>query len=186
MADDPHVWCSFAKASNKDAVAALTSCRYVRYPLLVSPGYVITSSHLCYAGPAACNFILVADSAENASSTDVDAVVTGNLFNPGFHFTLLPTTHLDVSEIVPAQQSLAAAGGPRIWLDQEDLSITIDSSTALPSGAHCDIRTTDDHSQAWSCSGADGGEWARVYSETPDLVGRRAVRVSVYNCVTNV
>ncbi|KAF8879454.1 hypothetical protein BD779DRAFT_1788920 [Infundibulicybe gibba] len=96
------------------------------------------------------------DSAENASSIDVDAVVTGNLFKPGFNFTLPPTTHLDMAKC-SRTQSLAAAGGSRIWLDNE--------GSLLPSiPLRRSLRTTDDHSQAWSCSGADEGEWARVYS----------------------
>ncbi|KAF8875323.1 hypothetical protein BD779DRAFT_1678326 [Infundibulicybe gibba] len=100
---------------------------------LDSPGYVIKSSR---------------DNAGSVSSIDAEAAITGNLFKSGFNFTLPPMNDLSRGDIVPARQSLADAGGPLIWLDDEGFSVGIDSLSRNP---RCIPETTDDRNQVWGC-----------------------------------
>ncbi|KAF8877388.1 hypothetical protein BD779DRAFT_1629001 [Infundibulicybe gibba] len=122
---------------------------------LDSPGYVIKSSRV--NGSAVDDQLLttppyivfIANSAGNVNSIDADAAITGNLFKSGFNFTFPPMNDLSRGDIVPARQSLADAGGPRIWLDDEGFSVGIDSFS--PINPHCSLQTTDDRNQAWGC-----------------------------------
>ncbi|KAF8879460.1 hypothetical protein BD779DRAFT_1612891 [Infundibulicybe gibba] len=127
---------------------------------LDSPGYVVRSSRVNASAvqdqllttPPYIAFV-ANPAGGDVRSIDVDATVTGNLFKSGFNFTLPAVNDLGKGEVVPARQSLAAAGGPRIWLDDEGLSVGIDPVS--PIAPRCNLETRDDRSQAWACQTAN-------------------------------
>ncbi|KAF8877386.1 hypothetical protein BD779DRAFT_114438 [Infundibulicybe gibba] len=121
---------------------------------LDSPGYVTQSSQV--VGSAVEDQLLttppyivfIADSVGDVGSIDVDVAITGNLFKPGFNFTLPPVNNLSRGDVASAWASLTA-GGPRIWLDDEGFSVGINS--VAPIDSRCRPRTTDGENQSWSC-----------------------------------
>ncbi|KAF8993280.1 hypothetical protein BDQ17DRAFT_151393 [Cyathus striatus] len=109
---------------------------------LDSPGYIIHSSTVTaedasnnmLTSPSYINFI--SNPTRNLDDINVDESLTGNLYKSGFNFTF--------PEIIPSSNKPAFTSsqpfelaGPRIWLDEEGLSVSVDQFQSITTQVYC-------------------------------------------------
>ncbi|TFK31131.1 hypothetical protein BDQ12DRAFT_694521 [Crucibulum laeve] len=124
-----------------------------------SPGYVTRSSivpastltNQLLANPS--YLVSVSNPDQNLSHVNVDEALSSNLFKVGFNFTLPGTKVPSDGNTVPALSTPRFnVAGPRIWLDSEGYSVTVDQSTMIAQNFSCPVSSyPDTRTQVWSC-----------------------------------
>ncbi|TFK31295.1 hypothetical protein BDQ12DRAFT_751048 [Crucibulum laeve] len=125
-----------------------------------SPGYVTRSSTVpastvmnqLLANPS--YLVSVSNPDQNLSHVNIDEALSSNLFKVGFNFTLPGTIPPGDVSTVPAPSSPHFnSTGPRIWLDGEGYSMSVDQATMVAQNFSCPITSLPEtRSQVWSCA----------------------------------
>ncbi|KIK03992.1 hypothetical protein K443DRAFT_94105 [Laccaria amethystina LaAM-08-1] len=123
---------------------------------LDSPGYVVRSkttnaaslSQDIVINPAYITY--VSNPTGNVNDIDAEGSIAANLFKSGLNFTLPGVTEPGVREIVSSSQSIDNTG-PRIWLDEDGLSVSVDQSVMVTTDAICPLQTLTNTTQGWKC-----------------------------------
>ena len=123
---------------------------------LDSPGYVVRSnttnatslSQDVVSNPAYITYI--SNPTGNVNDIDTEGSIAANLFRSGLNFTLPGVNEPGVREIVSSSQ-LINNTGPRIWLDEDGLSVSVDQSVMVTTDAICLVQTLTNTTQGWKC-----------------------------------
>ncbi|TFK37924.1 hypothetical protein BDQ12DRAFT_735865 [Crucibulum laeve] len=122
---------------------------------LDSPGYITKSTTVDVSASLLSSQLLadplynvfISNPEKNLDLVDIDQAISGGLFKSGFNFSLPGVVAASSKGIAPATQPFNLTG-PRIWLDNEGLSVSVNGSGM----SFCPPVTVDANSQAWRCA----------------------------------
>jgi hypothetical protein len=143
---------------------------------LDSPGYVVRSkttnaaslSQDIVINPAYITYI--SNPTGNVNDIDTEGSIAANLFRSGLNFTLPGVNEPGMREIVPSSQSINNTG-PRIWLDEDGLSVSVDQAVMITPDALCPIQTLTNTTQGWKCqfNNTDALQLAQINTGNPEI-----------------
>ncbi|EON66951.1 hypothetical protein W97_06067 [Coniosporium apollinis CBS 100218] len=133
------------------AVKQNVTAASVTSSLLEHPGYLVQWSR-----PA---------SDVAALEEEMQEVLGANLFKPGFNFTLTGENQLGQPVTVSATRAFDEDVGPRIWLDNEGLSVSIDPQVTVGFLTGRTVNSTLEE-QGYECPKVDSGNYGLVWNCT--------------------
>ncbi|KAJ9658924.1 hypothetical protein H2201_007574 [Coniosporium apollinis] len=95
---------------------------------------------------------------------EMQEVMGANLFKPGFNFTLTGENHVGQPVTVPSTRAFDDEVRPRIWLDNEGLSVSIESATIAATTGRTSNSTLEDI--GYVCPEVDSGNNSLVWNCT--------------------
>lgn len=133
------------------AVKQNVTAASVTSSLLEHPGYLVQWSRP--AGDVA------------ALEEEMQEVLGANLFKPGFNFTLTGENQLGQPVTVPATRAFDDDVGPRIWLDNEGFSVSIDPQVTVGFLPGRTVNNTLEE-LGYECPKVDSGNYGLVWNCT--------------------